>query len=318
MENYCVEKTIANALYGQVLLAHDVRTGDLVAIKKMNAAAAATHTVVRDGMSRVPEDIQVEKQVNRLLRHHGAHPHILRMRDDFVQGDDDHMVFDYCARGDLFDVLEHGALSPPLVKRYFRQIASAVTHLHSNGIAHRDLSLENVLLDAKNNCYVCDFGLATSATMPCDETVGKHFYMAPEVVQGCHYDPAQADVWSLGIMLFMLVTGSPMCMKATPRDSRFAYFTKHGLAKLVASWNIKVDPQVIDLLENMLRVNPSDRFTMQQVVSHMYVGGVRVASPKSVSSDAIDATSAVKAKPVSMLRRLFKRKVADVHSLACN
>ncbi|RHZ28093.1 hypothetical protein DYB26_001789 [Aphanomyces astaci] len=318
MDKYRVEKVIANALYGQVLLAHDLHTGDLVAIKKMNVAAAAAHTVVRgDGTSHVPEDIEMEKQVNRLLSNTGnasMHPNILRMRTDFVHGDYDHMVFEYCAGGDLFGVLDHGALSSSVAKRYFQQIASAVAHLHSIGVAHRDLSLENVLLDAHDTCYVCDFGLATSVKVYCDDTVGKHFYMAPEVVRGGHYDPSQADIWSLGIMLFMLVTGAPMCMSASARDSRFKYYTKHGLADLLKSWNMAVDAQAMDLLEKMLRVNPAERVTMPQVLSHAYMGGVNrvtVAAVENVSKTKLQ----VKAKPASVLHRLFKRKVADAHPL---
>ncbi|KAF0741771.1 hypothetical protein AaE_008657 [Aphanomyces astaci] len=299
MDQYRVEKVIANALYGQVLLAHDLHTGDLVAIKKMNVAAAAAHTVVRgDGTSHVPEDIEMEKQVNRLLSNTGnasMHPNILRMRTDFVHGDYDHMVFEYCAGGDLFGVLDHGALSSSVAKRYFQQIASAVAHLHSIGVAHRDLSLENVLLDAHDTCY------HTSS-------------MAPEVVRGGHYDPSQADIWSLGIMLFMLVTGAPMCMSASARDSRFKYYTKHGLADLLKSWNMAVDAQAMDLLEKMLRVNPAERVTMPQVLSHAYMGGVNrvtVAAVENVSKTKLQ----VKAKSASVLHRLFKRKVADAHPL---
>ncbi|RHY23807.1 hypothetical protein DYB32_009060 [Aphanomyces invadans] len=170
------------------------------------------------------------------------------------------MVFDYCPGGDLYDALRNGPLLPPIAKRYFRQLVHAVGYMHDKGIAHRDLSLENVLLDRHHNCKVCDFGLATSAGVPvCDETVGKRFYMAPEVVLGRTYNPRQADVWSLGVILFMMLTGVPLWQLASPTDPTFEYFKAHGLRSLIANWGVELDECAVDLLEHMLEPQPIQR-----------------------------------------------------------
>ncbi|GLE10938.1 hypothetical protein PINS_up023210 [Pythium insidiosum] len=101
--------------------------------------------------------------------------------------------------------------------------------MHSNGFAHRDLSLENVLVTDDNTCKVCDFGLAAVADQPSNETVGKMFYMAPEVLSGSSYDPKKADVWSLGVMLFIMLFGAPPVESAAPTDARFKIISTKGI-----------------------------------------------------------------------------------------
>ncbi|KAF0700495.1 Aste57867_8979 [Aphanomyces stellatus] len=310
MDRYTVDRTIANALYGQVLLARDNKTHELVAIKKVNIAAAAAHTVVRGTYSKVPEDIDIEKHVNRVLSADGGHASVLRMRADFEHDGYDHMVFDYCNGGDLFDRTNDGPLTSDVAQRYMRQIIQGVGFMHAKGIAHRDLSLENILLH-DDACYICDFGLATPTSLICKDTVGKHFYMSPEVTQGVEYDPAKADVWSLGIMLFMLLTGAPLCQAAAPRDTRFAYFQMNGLKGLLRSWNMRMDKDAQDLLEHMLCVCPVKRFTLDQVLAHPYMA----APEASIAIDTLPTSSgktiSTPAKAIAFLNQVFSRPLVD-------
>ncbi|KAG9406784.1 hypothetical protein AC1031_003108 [Aphanomyces cochlioides] len=273
MQRYTPEKPLATALYGQVLLCRDTVTGDLVAIKRMDMAAAASKTIV--GSNRhVSEDIAMEKHVHRALSAKGGHANVLRLRDDFQEAGYEHFVLDYCPGGELFDELDAcGRFDVPTTLGYFRQIFAGVRFMHARGYAHRDVSLENVLLDAKRQCFVCDFGLAAEADTLQSASVGKSFYMAPEVVSGTLYDPKRADVWSLGIVLFMMVTGAPLFGVANDIDSRFHFMEVKGLRALVKAWNHEIDAQVMTLLERMLVVNPKERMTMNDVANHPCVGG---------------------------------------------
>ncbi|ETV98384.1 serine/threonine protein kinase [Aphanomyces invadans] len=175
MGKYCIDRMLSDASYGEVLLGHDVSTDELVAIKKMDPATA----VHGCKCPRVREDIEVEKHVNRLFRSHGGHPNILPLRQDFVQNGADHLVFDFCPKGDLFTAMDHGALPNDVAQRYFSQIAHGIAFMHANGVAHRDVSLENVLIDDSDTCRVCDFGLAASTkardscTTPLSQTCGR-------------------------------------------------------------------------------------------------------------------------------------------------
>ncbi|DAZ96256.1 TPA: hypothetical protein N0F65_012559 [Lagenidium giganteum] len=119
-----------------------------------------------------------------------------------------------------------GRLDETTTLQCFRQLARAVRFLHQHGIAHRDFFLDNVLLQDKSVCKLCDFGLSVSANRVCSDIVGKAYYMAPEVVAESTYDPTAADMWSLGIML----TGSPLTQFALPHKCELTLKMLFGLA----------------------------------------------------------------------------------------
>ncbi|KAF1780645.1 Calcium/calmodulin-dependent/calcium-dependent protein kinase [Phytophthora cactorum] len=115
------------------------------------------------------------------------------------------LLFDYCPYGDLFShVGSPNGVSLEMARSWFRQVASAVQFLHARNVAHRDLSLENVLLDSFRRCRLADFGLASAAGSSCFG--------------------ARADIWSLGVILFILVTGIPPFEKAGEVDADFALY----------------------------------------------------------------------------------------------
>ncbi|RHY15124.1 hypothetical protein DYB25_000071 [Aphanomyces astaci] len=313
MGTYCIDRTLSDALYGEVLLGHDICTDELVAIKKMDPVTAFHGCQC----PRVREDIEVEKHVNRLFRSHGGHPNILPMRQDYVQNGADHLVFDFCRKGDLFSAMDHGALPNDVAKRYFHQIALGIAFMHANGVAHRDVSLENVLIDDSDTCRVCDFGLAASTTARCSDKVGTEFYMAPEVAQGLQYDPSIADVWSLGVVLFMMLTGVPLCQLATPSDCRFKYLSQYGLRNLFNSWKMDVNAEATELLELMLEPNPVMRCRLDQVLAHAYLRSVEVDNSVEISTEAPDAFAPAKVileatKAWAYVNRLWKRPSNDV------
>ncbi|KAG9406781.1 hypothetical protein AC1031_003105 [Aphanomyces cochlioides] len=276
MHRYTTEATIAHALYGQVLLCTDSLTGENVAIKRMNLDAAASRRLFRGGSYVLFEDIATEKLVNHALSAFGGHPNILRLRDDFVEAGYDHFVLDYCDGGELFDIVDSASgrrLELEVARRYFRQILLGVHYMHGRGFAHRDLSLENVLVNGKDECFVCDFGLATTTTARPNDVVGKAFYMAPEVAAGCTYDPVKADVWSLGIMLFMMLTGSPLVEHASDKDSRFQFLKAKGIRKLVEAWRLDhaVNGDALQLLTQMLNFDPALRPSVKAILVHPFV-----------------------------------------------
>ncbi|CAK4699477.1 unnamed protein product [Aphanomyces euteiches] len=283
MDRYKIESVLADALYGQVLVCTDKMTHEQVAIKRMNQACAASK--VSRGGRRVAEDISFEKQVNRALSANGGHANIVSMRQDFVEDGHEHFVLDLCVNGDLYKLVNRSIkLDETTASRYFSQIVQGVAFMHHRGFAHRDLSLENILLDADDICHVCDFGLAAPISIRQTAAVGKAFYMAPEVAQGKVYDPAKADVWSLGIILFIMLTGVPLFEMAKSSDQRFEFLETHGLSKLVASWGITLNPQAMKLLKGMLTIDPAKRMSLNHVLDHDFVGGQVMKATKTTRS----------------------------------
>ncbi|EQC42379.1 serine/threonine protein kinase [Saprolegnia diclina VS20] len=275
MDRYTIDRVLAPALYGDVVLARDAVTGDRVAIKRMKLEAARRQTMLV-GQRPISEDILFEKHVNRALSADGGHTNVLRMRDDFTQDGYEHFVLDFCAGGELYDVVSNAPgqrLALPTATAFFRQIVRGVAFMHSRGFAHRDLSLENVLVDGTGICHICDFGLAASLPSLRKEAVGKTFYMAPEVLAGQSYDPAKADMWSLGIMLFIMLAGIPPVEVAAESDSRFRVIRAKGVVKLLELWKMThfFDADALDLLGQLLHPDATARLSLDALLHHAFV-----------------------------------------------
>ncbi|GLE04131.1 hypothetical protein PINS_up020922 [Pythium insidiosum] len=169
---------------------------------------------------------------------------------------------EYCALGDLYSLLETQPgcrFEEATALALFRQIVAGVAFLHSVDIAHRDVSLENVLLSSRMEAKICDFGLSTSASQWSSEAVGKLYYMAPEVVRGEVYDPVLSDVWALGIVLFVMLTGSPLFRVAEPTDPAWDAMRRVGVAGILRRWQVQVSPSTEYLLSRMLQLDPRER-----------------------------------------------------------
>ncbi|KAG6622650.1 CAMK protein kinase [Phytophthora cinnamomi] len=170
--------------------------------------------------------------------------------------------------------------------RYLVDVLSGLRFLHSHGIAHRDVSLENILL-RDGRAVIADFGLCVQdpsavgsptgtggssggGEIRCVETVGKNYYMAPEIVARERYDPRRADIWSTGIAFFILLTSSPPFERAEPSDPGFRYVAKRGIKAVFTAWGLgqDVSEPMQDLLARMLSVDPGERITMEEVWQH--------------------------------------------------
>ncbi|ETV90491.1 serine/threonine protein kinase, variant 2 [Aphanomyces invadans] len=217
MDRFHVVKELAPALFGSIVLCVDKNNGNHVAIKRMQLAAAAKRQA--NGGPTVQEDLHVEKRVYRHVNKMGGHRNILRLLSSFEEAGHEHFVLEYCHQGDLFTILQsspHQRLQASQALHYMRQICHGLAFLHSHEIAHGDISLENVLVDANDVAKLMDFGLAVESfhvTQP-SSAVGKFFYMPPEMYLGSPYDASKADMWSLGILLLILHTGMPPFARA--------------------------------------------------------------------------------------------------------
>jgi len=193
-------------------------------------------------------------------------------------------VLEYCPNGDLFTYLtKNGALKESQARKWFRQILIAVHSFHSRGVCHLDLSPENILLDANFDIKVIDFGQACEflhgyrhnvlreASMP---RFGKDFYRAPELnmVNECkEWNPKMADIWSLGILLYVLLTGNPPFSIADRKDRVFNRIYCEGKLRIILQKHIQSSgDDAVDLLMKIF-CPLANRLDMDGILEHTWV-----------------------------------------------
>ncbi|XP_057416706.1 CBL-interacting serine/threonine-protein kinase 24 isoform X2 [Lotus japonicus] len=196
---YEVGRTIGEGTFAKVKFAKNSETGESVAIKIMDKTTILKHRMV--------EQIKREISIMKIVRH----PNIVRLHEVLSSQTKIYIILEFVMGGELYDrIVQRGKLSEDESRRYFQQLIDAVAHCHKKGVYHRDLKPENLLLDAFGNLKVSDFGLSALTKQGVDllhTTCGTPSYVAPEVLSNQGYDGAAADVWSCGVILYVLKAG---------------------------------------------------------------------------------------------------------------
>ena len=276
-KHYTIDSVIANtAVWGKVYLLTDRRVYKKAVLKITS----------RCGRLATPEDPQRERYIYRCLQetkdeHHKGSKRILRMMSDGEYNAFQWMVLEWANRGDAFVYVKtFGGLPPTLCRRFFTDLVFAMDYIHSRGFAHRDVSLENCFLfdsPEESRCLkVGDFGCASKSELT-TQRAAKTAYGPPENIcrQIKPYDPQQADVWSMGIVLFMLLTGEALFTCARTKCSRYRFFRTHGLQALLAATGVasrfkRCPGFPFQLLKWMLSINPQNRPTTKDILGHTF------------------------------------------------
>ncbi|CAF1066600.1 unnamed protein product [Brachionus calyciflorus] len=192
-------KVLGKGTYGKVKLANDKRTGKQVAIKIIHKNRIEN----KQDLARVRREIEFMSRLN--------HPHIVKILEVYESSEKIILVMENASGGELYDYLnERKRVSEVEARGIFRQIVSAVHFLHKNRIVHRDLKLENILIDSNGDIKLADFGLSNnwSPNNLLYTFCGSPLYASPEIVNGFPYFGPEVDCWSLGVLLYTLVYGS--------------------------------------------------------------------------------------------------------------
>ncbi|KAI6038515.1 Pkinase-domain-containing protein [Pisolithus marmoratus] len=246
MGNYTLGKVIGEGAYGKVRIGTHRLTSTRVAIKQIPKAMSASLT--------------------REIHHHRQlhHPHVTQMYEVIATESYIWIVTELCCGGELFDYLaEKGRLSEDEARIIFGQLCLAVAYLHDKGIVHRDLKLENVLLDERCRVKLGDFGFTREYDrgVYMETFCGTTGYAAPEMLQGKRYLGPEVDVWSMGVILYCLLTGT------LPFDDDDEAIMREKVIR-----GEYEDPQWLqqmsrDLIRNILQIDPSKRLTIPQILS---------------------------------------------------
>nr|XP_023018669.1 STE20-like serine/threonine-protein kinase isoform X2 [Leptinotarsa decemlineata] len=255
---YELEKTIGKGNFAVVKLATHVVTRTKVAIKIIDKTV-----LDEENLTKIFRETAILKKLR--------HPHITRLYQLMETNQTIYMVTEYASKGEIFDhLVAKGRMSESEAKRIFSQIVSAVNYCHSQGVVHRDLKAENLLLDHNLNIKLADFGFSNQFTEGCwlSTFCGSPPYAAPELFQGLQYNGPKADIWSLGVVLYVLVCGS------LPFDGP----TLNALRNVVIDGKFRIpyfmSQECEHLIRHMLVVDPERRLTMSQIIKHRWLSDV--------------------------------------------
>nr|UFP37826.1 CIPK11 [Lonicera japonica] len=198
---YEMGRLLGQGTFAKVYYGKNIATSESVAIKVINK----DHVLKKEGMI---DQIKREISVMRLVKH----PNVVELKEVMATKQKIFFVMEYIKGGELFSKVAKGKLKEELARKYFQQLISAVDFCHSRGVSHRDLKPENLLLDENENLKVSDFGLSSLPEQLRNDGLlhtrcGTPAYVAPEVLRKKGYDGAKADLWSCGVILYVLLAG---------------------------------------------------------------------------------------------------------------
>ncbi|KAJ3515531.1 hypothetical protein NLJ89_g1704 [Agrocybe chaxingu] len=277
-----VGRTLGKGFSGHVRIARHSKTGKYAAIKIISKSSLGS----RVSLNRLPDEVEhnllaVEREivVMKLI----DHPNIMKLYDVWETSSSLYLILEYVQGGELFEYLcSKGRRPTSEALGYFQQIICAVDYCHRFNIAHRDLKLENVLIDQDSNIKVADFGMAAwqdSARGNLLRTsCGSPHYAAPEVISGKPYNGATADIWSCGIILYALLAAK----LPFDDDDCPALLQKISVGRFDMPTDI--EPRAQDLILRMLTTDVKKRITMPEIMRHPFFLSQPLKNPKSMSS----------------------------------
>ncbi|KAE8153315.1 carbon catabolite derepressing protein kinase Snf1 [Aspergillus avenaceus] len=306
LDQYQTVKILGEGSFGKVKLAIHQPSGRQVALKIISRRKLLS----RDMVGRVEREIQYLQ----LLRH----PHIIKLYTVIATKTDIVMVLEYAER-ELFDYLvKRGRCNDAEARKFFQQIICAVEYCHRHKIVHRDLKPENLLIDSEKNVKIADFGLSNIMTDGnfLKTSCGSPNYAAPEVISGKLYAGPEVDVWSCGVILYVLLVGR------LPFDDDYI----PALFKKIAAGNFHMPPYISSgaarLIRSMLQVHPVHRLTipeirqdpwfLQDLPTYLQPPPEEFIATGVDPNKAIDPRRIAPGKPVSVQQKIHQIAIAKL------
>ncbi|GMH26072.1 hypothetical protein Nepgr_027915 [Nepenthes gracilis] len=253
---YELGRTLGEGTFAKVKFARNTETGENVAIKILDKEKVLRHKMIN----------QIKREIStmKLIRH----PNVIRLYEVMASKTKIYIVLEFVTGGELFDkIASKGRLKEDEARKYFQQLINAVDYCHSRGVFHRDLKPENLLLDSNGVLKVSDFGLSALAQQVREDgllhtTCGTPNYVAPEVINNKGYDGAKADLWSCGVILFVLMAGY---LPFEDSNLMSLYKKIHKADFTCPPW---FSSSAKRLIQRILEPNPSMRITTAEVIEN--------------------------------------------------
>ncbi|KAL1558909.1 Serine/threonine-protein kinase sapk10 [Salvia divinorum] len=272
-DRYDFVRDIGSGNFGVARLMRDKQTNELVAVKYIERG------------DKIDENVQREIINHRSLRH----PNIVRFREVILTPIHLAIVMEYASGGELFERISNkGRFSEDEARFFFQQLISGVSYCHSMQICHRDLKLENTLLDGSPapRLKICDFGYSKSALLHSQpkSTVGTPAYIAPEVLHRKEYDGKIADVWSCGVTLYVMLVGTyPFEDPENPKDYRKTIQRVINVQYSIPE-HVNISAECLHLISRIFVGDPAQRITIPEIKNHVWF-------LKNLPADLMDDTT---------------------------
>lgn len=299
-EHYIIGRKLGQGQFGTTYLCTEISTGSEYACKTIPKRKLITK-----------EDVEDVRREIQIMHHLSGHKNVVAIKDVYEDGQSVHIVMELCAGGELFDrIQEKGHYSEQKAAELIRIIVSIVAMCHSLGVMHRDLKPENfLLLDKEDDLSIkaIDFGLSVffKPGQVFTELVGSPYYVAPEVLHK-RYGP-EADVWSAGVILYVLLSGVPP----------FWAETQQGIFDAVLKGHIDFDsdpwPKISESAKNLIRKMlcpcPSERLKAHEVLRHPWICENGVATDQALDPSVLSRLKQFSA--MNKLKKLALRVIAE-------
>ncbi|KAG4973257.1 hypothetical protein AAZX31_11G057600 [Glycine max] len=256
-DRYDFVRDIGSGNFGVARLMRDKQTQELVAVKYIERG------------DKIDENVKREIINHRSLRH----PNIIRFKEVILTPTHLAIVMEYASGGELFEkICNAGHFNEDEARFFFQQLISGVSYCHAMEVCHRDLKLENTLLDGSPALHlkICDFGYSKSSVLHSQpkSTVGTPAYIAPEVLLKQEYDGKIADVWSCGVTLFVMLVGSyPFEDPNDPKDFRKTIQRVLSVQYSIPD-NVQVSPECRHLISRIFVFDPAERITIPEILQN--------------------------------------------------
>jgi len=254
LQDFEIGKPLGRGKFGKVYLARERRTKYIVALKVLSKSQ-----LLKSGVEH-----QLRREIE--IQAHLRHRHILRMYGYFFDNKNIYLILEYSPGGELYKKLTaRGQFSERTSARFISDLSTAMRYCHSKHVIHRDIKPENLLLGAKNDVKIADFGWSVHAPTSRRNTLcGTLDYLPPEMVEGREHDE-QVDTWALGVLLYEFLVGSP------PFETDSHSATYRRIQRVDIRWPSGMPDDAKDLISKLLKKDPRQRLPLECIPRHPFV-----------------------------------------------
>jgi len=256
LEDFDIGRPLGKGKFGNVYLAREKASKYIVALK----------VLFKSQLQKAQVEHQLRREIE--IQSHLRHTNILRLFGYFYDESRVYLILEFAPKGELYKSLQqqpHGRFDEGQSAKYINQMTDALSYCHSKKVIHRDIKPENLLLDAKGNIKIADFGWSVHAPNSRRATMcGTLDYLPPEMIEGAMHDE-KVDLWSLGVLTYEFLVGKP------PFEAESNNETYRRITKVDLRFPAHVSTEAKDLISRLLRKEPNARLTLPEVMKHPWI-----------------------------------------------